>query len=187
MAGPSLRDLLHAVLSELRRFGAMGGGGGGGAPFLELVRRVVQLQQARARAGGAPGPEPQVGIQVVGPGGAAGGGAQIVVGLPALLRQLFEGDGASFEDIIRDLLTGQPGAEAGPQPMPPERLAALEQVPVTSEMDCAICQDKFSEGQMGTRLQCGHIFHGDCVRQWLELHATCPVCREDLLRPSQPS
>ena len=151
------------------------------------MRRVVQLQQTRGRgAGGAPGPEPQIGFQVVGPGGAAEGGAQVLVGLPALLRQLLEGDGGSLEDMIRGLMAGHPGGAGGPQPMPPERMAALEEVAVTPEMDCAICQDKYSEGAMGVRLQCGHVFHGDCVRQWLGLHATCPVCRQDLLRPPPP-
>ena len=28
------------------------------------------------------------------------------------------------------------------------------------------------------RLKCGHMFHLNCLRRWLETNAICPTCRE---------
>lgn len=27
---------------------------------------------------------------------------------------------------------------------------------------------------------CGHIFHGGCLKKWLDLKSECPLCREKL-------
>lgn len=37
-----------------------------------------------------------------------------------------------------------------------------------------------------SRLECEHIFHASCITPWLQLHATCPICRRSLL-PDEPS
>ena len=29
-------------------------------------------------------------------------------------------------------------------------------------------------------MPCGHIYHPDCLKPWLEQNNTCPVCRFDL-------
>ena len=50
--------------------------------------------------------------------------------------------------------------------------------PVANE--CAICLDPFDEGQVICQSQnpaCSHIFHSDCVAQWLQKHGRCPICR----------
>lgn len=30
------------------------------------------------------------------------------------------------------------------------------------------------------QLPCLHIYHEPCIRPWLELHGTCPICRQNL-------
>lgn len=30
------------------------------------------------------------------------------------------------------------------------------------------------------QLPCQHIYHENCIRPWLELHGTCPICRQNL-------
>ena len=43
---------------------------------------------------------------------------------------------------------------------------------------CSVCWEDFSLDEMVNQLRCEHIFHKDCIKPWLELHATCPVCRK---------
>ncbi|KAK9691865.1 hypothetical protein RND81_09G225200 [Saponaria officinalis] len=46
---------------------------------------------------------------------------------------------------------------------------------------CAICQSKFRDDQMLRLLPyCDHLFHLDCIDEWLTCHSTCPCCRDDL-------
>ena len=32
----------------------------------------------------------------------------------------------------------------------------------------------------GLALPCGHVYHSDCIHQWINRRAWCPVCREAL-------
>lgn len=45
---------------------------------------------------------------------------------------------------------------------------------------CAICLQEFVVGLQVTRLPCSHIFHGDCVLNWLTKSKACPLCRSEL-------
>ncbi|OMP09512.1 Zinc finger, RING-type [Corchorus olitorius] len=44
---------------------------------------------------------------------------------------------------------------------------------------CAICLEAFP-GNSGFKLPCSHVFHGDCVAQWLWRKRSCPLCRFQL-------
>ena len=44
-------------------------------------------------------------------------------------------------------------------------------------LDCIICMEKFEENEKVKQLKCGHIFHGDCIDQWLEKEKKCPFCK----------
>uniref|UniRef100_A0A0D9XYX4 RING-type E3 ubiquitin transferase n=1 Tax=Leersia perrieri TaxID=77586 RepID=A0A0D9XYX4_9ORYZ len=47
---------------------------------------------------------------------------------------------------------------------------------------CAVCIAAVKEGDTVRRLPaCGHAFHAPCVDSWLRAHATCPVCRADVV------
>lgn len=40
---------------------------------------------------------------------------------------------------------------------------------------CAICFEEV--GVLSAKLECGHVFHGNCLKQWLEYKPNCPCCR----------
>ena len=44
---------------------------------------------------------------------------------------------------------------------------------------CPICMDS-SESE-GVLLECGHWFHSECLKNWVLLKGSCPVCRKTLL------
>ena len=39
--------------------------------------------------------------------------------------------------------------------------------------------EKFEEGEQVKQLNCGHIFHGDCIDKWLEKEKKCPFCKSE--------
>lgn len=46
---------------------------------------------------------------------------------------------------------------------------------------CPVCQEEFKEKDVGKELKCKHIFHKDCIEPWLNMHRTCPCCRNEVL------
>jgi len=53
----------------------------------------------------------------------------------------------------------------------------------TRERSCPICSEDFSNRDSIVVLPCqaGHYFHETCGKRWLQVNATCPLCREDLM------
>lgn len=46
-------------------------------------------------------------------------------------------------------------------------------------MDCAICQEKCN-ACVNYKLDCGHIFHTECIMSWFRSgNSTCPCCRDE--------
>lgn len=60
----------------------------------------------------------------------------------------------------------------------PEDLQATDNV-------CIICREEMVTG--AKKLPCNHIFHSSCLRSWFQRQQTCPTCRMDVLRASQPN
>ena len=44
-------------------------------------------------------------------------------------------------------------------------------------VECSICLEELDNGMETRVLQCGHIFHSECVDLWIKQHFTCPYCR----------
>uniref|UniRef100_A0A7S3KVH3 RING-type domain-containing protein n=1 Tax=Amphora coffeiformis TaxID=265554 RepID=A0A7S3KVH3_9STRA len=51
----------------------------------------------------------------------------------------------------------------------------------TGEKECPICFEEFAVGQVisySANPSCGHVFHHECIKEWLVHHVTCPFCRK---------
>ncbi|GAU30373.1 hypothetical protein TSUD_57840 [Trifolium subterraneum] len=60
----------------------------------------------------------------------------------------------------------------------------IQQVPTDSEaMTCSICLVDFSVGLEAIQLPnpCLHVYHKDCILEWLDRSSTCPMCRRPVV------
>jgi len=49
--------------------------------------------------------------------------------------------------------------------------------------NCFICMDNYKESQLKRELpSCKHYFHKKCIDKWLKKKASCPICRDELLK-----
>lgn len=57
-------------------------------------------------------------------------------------------------------------------------MAATEREhPPDFEAQCRICQSQIDAGERTKVIPgCGHIFHGECIEEWVQEHNTCPAC-----------
>jgi len=47
-----------------------------------------------------------------------------------------------------------------------------------STEECSICLELYQENDRIVQLTCNHIFHKDCIREWLQnKQNNCPLCR----------
>ena len=45
---------------------------------------------------------------------------------------------------------------------------------------CIICMEEFVKKENLKLLPCGHIFHDNCIKQWLLKEKTCPFCKSEI-------
>ena len=46
---------------------------------------------------------------------------------------------------------------------------------------CTICLEKQIKGDDVCILQCCHMFHYQCIKQWMKYKKTCPLCRNNII------
>lgn len=51
--------------------------------------------------------------------------------------------------------------------------------------NCLVCREDLDQNGGGKKLPCGHIFHLECLRLWLQHQQTCPLCRLEILKQQQ--
>jgi hypothetical protein len=57
------------------------------------------------------------------------------------------------------------------------RVEELDRVNVEEATQCTICFEDFN---VGVRLPCSHMFHVNCIENWLVIGNSCPLCRFQL-------
>ena len=45
-------------------------------------------------------------------------------------------------------------------------------------MECSICLEPILKNRPAT-LSCGHIYHKNCIKNWLKNNDECPLCRDE--------
>ena len=46
--------------------------------------------------------------------------------------------------------------------------------------NCTICVTKYQIGENIIELNCKHIFHIECISEWVKYKSECPVCRQSI-------
>ena len=47
-----------------------------------------------------------------------------------------------------------------------------------NNFECSICFDSFKENELLKQLNCSHIFHKECLSQWILNENKCPICNQ---------
>ncbi|XP_060105174.1 E3 ubiquitin-protein ligase ZNRF3 [Heteronotia binoei] len=68
-----------------------------------------------------------------------------------------------------------------------ESCGALDTLSSSSTSDCAICLEKYVDGEELRVIPCAHRFHRKCVDPWLLQHHTCPHCRHNIIEQKKGS
>lgn len=48
-----------------------------------------------------------------------------------------------------------------------------------NDNDCSICYDKSDLNKL-VKLDCNHLYHDTCIKKWIDISNTCPICRKNL-------
>ena len=52
---------------------------------------------------------------------------------------------------------------------------------ISKDIDkCIICMEEFKRREKVKALPCGHIFHHNCIKEWLLKEKTCPFCKSEI-------
>ncbi|CAF3425148.1 unnamed protein product [Rotaria socialis] len=89
--------------------------------------------------------------------------------------------------ILELLQEWRSAAPMAMNPNPPATQENIDSVPIVlfsqesnqfNQTDCAICRTDFESNEELKKLHCGHLFHPECVANWLRITRICPICRQ---------
>lgn len=46
---------------------------------------------------------------------------------------------------------------------------------------CSICLDKYDSDKKIVKLRCNHIYHKECITEWIYNNNECPLCRKEVI------
>lgn len=62
---------------------------------------------------------------------------------------------------------------------------ATERMLLHEDAECCICLTPYEDGAELHSLPCNHHFHSACITKWLRIHATCPLCKYNILKGNE--
>ncbi|KAF5204286.1 Nep1-interacting protein [Thalictrum thalictroides] len=66
--------------------------------------------------------------------------------------------------------------------LPKFKFSSTKTMDQCGEDICSICLQDFNEDDSARRLpRCKHLFHLNCIDEWLVIQGSCPICREEVL------
>ena len=77
-----------------------------------------------------------------------------------------------------DLFDVEVGCPSDSQAAGVDEVAATKEESVGEE--CPICTEDILLRDLAKLDPCNHVFHQECINQWLEDHSTCPNCRQEV-------
>jgi E3 ubiquitin-protein ligase synoviolin len=51
-----------------------------------------------------------------------------------------------------------------------------------SDSLCIVCREEMTPDQTPRKLECGHIFHSQCLMLWMQRQPSCPTCRARIIQ-----
>ncbi|CAJ2664193.1 E3 ubiquitin-protein ligase At1g12760-like isoform X2 [Trifolium pratense] len=114
----------------------------------------------------------------------------------ALLYAVADQEGATKEDIeqlskfkfqrkSKEKLAGNTQGPVGGIMIECQADSPIERVLADEDAECCICLSAYDDGVELRQLPCGHHFHCTCVDKWLQINATCPLCKYNILKSSR--
>lgn len=58
----------------------------------------------------------------------------------------------------------------------------VETVRGNGESECSICLNTLNDVVVSRPKNCQHVFHKQCLNNWIQVNPTCPCCRQHLLQ-----
>ncbi|MCD9644378.1 RING finger protein 24 [Datura stramonium] len=46
-----------------------------------------------------------------------------------------------------------------------------------SKEHCCLCLVDYCDGEDLAKIDCGHVYHIDCIKEWIKLKNSCPICK----------
>lgn len=91
---------------------------------------------------------------------------------------------------LRPLVFKFRGIVLGPPPLAKDVIDAIPKVEISQQqvdakLQCSVCWEDFLLKELVHQLPCLHVYHETCIKPWLELHGTCPICRQNLAGDEQ--
>lgn len=49
-----------------------------------------------------------------------------------------------------------------------------------SHQECSVCISDFQKEEIVVILSCNHVYHKNCVEEWIKTKSNCPYCRKSV-------